>query len=202
MEVLLLQVQMLTALQSQQQQVFADLVCDSGASLMERFKRMGPPFFKGECDIEIAENWIREMEEIFRVIRCPKEDKVNLAAFVLQDRADFWLTFALRIVFNEREDISWKDFLVAFREQFVLEHSLSEKEQEFWNLTQGSMSIMEYATQFSELVMFVPYIGGNERWCVAMFVSGLENGIHRMLEVQNHQTMASTVRVACLKETE
>ena len=51
---------------------------------MERFKRMTPPSFKGESDPLLAESWMREIEKIFRAIRCPDEDKVTLATYMLQ----------------------------------------------------------------------------------------------------------------------
>ncbi|MQL89835.1 hypothetical protein Taro_022416 [Colocasia esculenta] len=40
-----------------------------GPSIMEKFKRMAPPSFKGESDPLLAESWMRKMEKIFRAIR-------------------------------------------------------------------------------------------------------------------------------------
>ncbi|MQM08166.1 hypothetical protein Taro_041021 [Colocasia esculenta] len=51
---------------------------------MERFKRMAPPSFKGESQPLLAESWMREVEKIFRAIRCAEEDKVSLATYILQ----------------------------------------------------------------------------------------------------------------------
>ncbi|MQL94773.1 hypothetical protein Taro_027438 [Colocasia esculenta] len=55
-----------------------------GPSIMERFKRMAPPSFKWESDPLLAESWMREIEKIFRAIRCAEEDKVSLATCMLQ----------------------------------------------------------------------------------------------------------------------
>ncbi|MQL68242.1 hypothetical protein Taro_000503, partial [Colocasia esculenta] len=55
-----------------------------GPSTMERFKRMLPPSFKGESDPLLAESWMREIEKVFRAIRCADEDKVTLATYMLQ----------------------------------------------------------------------------------------------------------------------
>ncbi|MQM01439.1 hypothetical protein Taro_034197 [Colocasia esculenta] len=55
-----------------------------GPSFMERFKRMAPPSFKGESQPLLAESWMREVEKIFRAIRCAMEDKVSLATYMLQ----------------------------------------------------------------------------------------------------------------------
>ncbi|MQM23270.1 hypothetical protein Taro_056333, partial [Colocasia esculenta] len=40
-----------------------------GPSIMERFKRMALPSFKGESQPLLAESWMREVEKIFRAIR-------------------------------------------------------------------------------------------------------------------------------------
>ncbi|MQM10029.1 hypothetical protein Taro_042916 [Colocasia esculenta] len=55
-----------------------------GPSIMERFKRMALPFFKGESQPLLAKSWMREVEKIFRAIRCAEEDKVSLATHMLQ----------------------------------------------------------------------------------------------------------------------
>ncbi|MQL99417.1 hypothetical protein Taro_032140 [Colocasia esculenta] len=61
-----------------------------GPSIMERFKRMLPPSFKRESDPLLEESWMREIEKIFRAIRCADEDKVTLATYMLQERDDVW----------------------------------------------------------------------------------------------------------------
>ncbi|MQM19770.1 hypothetical protein Taro_052782 [Colocasia esculenta] len=40
-----------------------------GSSIMERFKKMAPPSFKGESLHLSTESWMREVEKIFRAIR-------------------------------------------------------------------------------------------------------------------------------------
>ncbi|MQM14113.1 hypothetical protein Taro_047043, partial [Colocasia esculenta] len=55
-----------------------------GVLMMERFRRMTPPFFKGESDPILAESWLQETEKIFRAIRCVEEERVTLATYLLQ----------------------------------------------------------------------------------------------------------------------
>src|SRR5262249_27312459 len=83
-----MQAQAFVALQAQNgnvvvadQQRMADHGRKKDASTMVRFKKMGPPLFKGESDPDIVESWIRETEKIFTAIRCPEEDKVVVATF-------------------------------------------------------------------------------------------------------------------------
>ncbi|MQM06896.1 hypothetical protein Taro_039729 [Colocasia esculenta] len=77
-----------------------------GPSIMERFKRMTPPSFKGESDPLMAESWLRETEKIFRAIRCPDEDK---------ERADVWWSSLLRTRFEDGAvDVTWDAFVRLF----------------------------------------------------------------------------------------
>ncbi|MQL70133.1 hypothetical protein Taro_002460 [Colocasia esculenta] len=55
-----------------------------GPSIMERFKRMAPPYFKGESQPLLAESRMREIEKIFRAIWCAEQDKVSMATYMLQ----------------------------------------------------------------------------------------------------------------------
>ncbi|MQL89095.1 hypothetical protein Taro_021666 [Colocasia esculenta] len=68
---------------------------------MERFKRMAPPSFKGESWPLLVESWMMEIEKIFRAIRCAEEDKVSLATYMLQERADVWWSSLLRTRFED-----------------------------------------------------------------------------------------------------
>ncbi|MQL83076.1 hypothetical protein Taro_015561 [Colocasia esculenta] len=73
-----------------------------GVPMMERFRRMTPPFFKGESDPILAKSWLRESEKIFRAIRCTEEKRVTLATYMLQKRADVWWSSVLHTQFADR----------------------------------------------------------------------------------------------------
>ncbi|MQM07967.1 hypothetical protein Taro_040816 [Colocasia esculenta] len=63
-----------------------------GPSIMERFKRMAPPSFKGESQPLLAESWMRQVEKIFLAIRCAEEDK---------ERANVWWASELRTRYED-----------------------------------------------------------------------------------------------------
>ncbi|MQM13982.1 hypothetical protein Taro_046907 [Colocasia esculenta] len=75
------QAQTIAALQAQASAQEAGF---EGVSMMERFRRMTPPFFKGESDPILAKSWLWETENIFRAIRCAEEERVTLATYMLQ----------------------------------------------------------------------------------------------------------------------
>ncbi|MQL89848.1 hypothetical protein Taro_022429 [Colocasia esculenta] len=85
-----------------------------GPSIMERFKRMAPPSLKGESDPLLAESWTREIEKIFRAIRCVEEDK---------ERADVWWASLLQTRFKDGAvEVAWDKFVRLFQTMFVPEH--------------------------------------------------------------------------------
>src|SRR5262244_2591533 len=75
-------------------------------------------------------------------------------------------------------------------------------EQEFLNLSQGSMSVMEYEARFVKLEKFAPHICADERRRATKFIRGLKGYIRNRIMAQNHQTLESAVRAACLQEVE
>ncbi|MQL76658.1 hypothetical protein Taro_009051 [Colocasia esculenta] len=91
--------------------------------MMERFRRMTPPFFKGESDPILAESWLRETEKIFRAIRCAEEERVTLATYMLQEHADVWLSLVLCSQFGDGAmEVAWVEFVRLFTAKYILEH--------------------------------------------------------------------------------
>ncbi|MQM20555.1 hypothetical protein Taro_053577 [Colocasia esculenta] len=174
-----------------------------GPSIMERFKRMTPPSFKGESDSLLAESWMRETEKIFRAIRCPDEDKVTLDTYMLQERAEVWWSSLLRTRFEDGAvDVAWDGFVRLFRAKFVLEHIQDKMEQEFLSLTQGSMTVLEYEARFSELSKYAPHIVEDESRKTKKFVMGLKPSLRTRLVAFDHRTLDEALIAACRQEGE
>ncbi|MQM18501.1 hypothetical protein Taro_051495 [Colocasia esculenta] len=179
---------------------------------MERFQRMLPPSFKGESDPLLAESWMREIEKIFRAIRCADEDKVTLATYmlhmvlmsgVLQERVDVWWASLLRTRFEDGAiDVAWDEFVRLFRAKFVPEHIQDRMEQEFLSLAQGSMTVLEYETRFSELSKYAAHIVADERRKTKKFVMGLKPSLRTRLVAFDHRTLDEALSAACRQEGE
>ncbi|MQL82273.1 hypothetical protein Taro_014740 [Colocasia esculenta] len=56
---------------------------NGAGDLYGNFQRMNPPRFNGIPDPDEAENWVKAMERIFRVMQCSEQKKVLLATFQL-----------------------------------------------------------------------------------------------------------------------
>src|SRR5262249_28188528 len=127
---------------------------------------------------------------------------VELATFTLQDDADAWWDSTFRTIFQHRAGITWEDFLRVFREKYFPRHIRDQRVQEFLSLSQGSMTVQEDEAKFAKLEKFAPSICVDEQMRAAKFVYGLKGVIRSRVASQDHQTMASAVRAACLQEIE
>ena len=83
-------------------------------SYLDRFLKLTPSPFKGERNPDIGEAWINELEKKFRVMKCPEEEKTELAVYMLQGPAEIWWGSMLRTAFADYGEISWETFLDAF----------------------------------------------------------------------------------------
>ena len=64
---------------------------DGGAaSWAEKFMRFNLPQYKGSSTLEEAEFWIREIEQLFRLLECPDQERVMLATHFLRGVAGDW----------------------------------------------------------------------------------------------------------------
>ncbi|MQM23174.1 hypothetical protein Taro_056237, partial [Colocasia esculenta] len=200
------QAQTTAALQAQvqvQAQAPAHEAVFGGVPMMERFRRMTQPFFNGECDPILAESWLRETEKIFRAIRCAEEERVTLATYMVQERADVWWSSVLRTQFAEGAmEVAWTKFVRLFRAKYIPKHVQDRMEQEFLTLTQGSMSVLEYEARFGELSKYAPHIVVDERRKVKKFIMGLKPSLRTRLVALGHCSMKEALSAACMQEAE
>ncbi|MQL72150.1 hypothetical protein Taro_004483 [Colocasia esculenta] len=146
---------------------------------------------------------MREIEKIFRAIRCADEDKVTLATYMLQERADVWWASLLRTWFEDGAiDVAWDEFVRLFWAKFVPEHVQDRMEQEFLSLAQGSMTVLEYEARFSELSKYAPHIVADERRKTKKFVMGLKPSLRTRLVALDHRTLDEALSAACRQEGE
>ncbi|MQM07116.1 hypothetical protein Taro_039951 [Colocasia esculenta] len=191
------QAQTTAALQAQvqvQAQTPAHMAVFGGVPMMERFRRMTLPFFKGEKDPILAESWLRETEKIFHAIRCAEEERKH---------ADVWWSSVLHTQFADGAmEVAWAEFIHLFRAKYIPEHVQDRMEHKFLTLTQGSMSVLEYEARFAELSKYAPHIVADERRKVKKFIMGLKPSLRTRLVALGHRTMEEALSAACMQEAE
>ncbi|MQL79647.1 hypothetical protein Taro_012105 [Colocasia esculenta] len=159
---------------------------------------MAPPSFKGESDPLLAESWMREIEKIFRAVRCAEEDMVSLATYMLQERADVWWASLLHTRFEDGAvEVAWVEFVRLFWAMFVPEHIQDRMEHEFLTLTQGSMTVLEYEAWFVELSKYAAHIVGDEHRKAKKFVMGLKPSLRSRVVAFGRRTLDEALSAAC-----
>ncbi|XP_006601589.1 uncharacterized protein [Glycine max] len=101
---------------------------------LDRFQRNNPPAFNGGYNLDGAQNWIREIEKIFRVMACPKGQKVTFGTYTLVGKAEYWWENTRQCLEVEGQDVTWDVFKWVFLEKYFPEDVRNKKEMEFLEL--------------------------------------------------------------------
>ncbi|GFS36766.1 hypothetical protein Acr_00g0047920 [Actinidia rufa] len=113
-------------------------------TMIKQFQQLKPPTFYGTPDPMAAESWLLGIERVFEVLPCTDEQKVIFATF-----------------------------LKVFNEEYFPEMVRDQKVQEFLNLKQGNMIVVEYNAKFMELSRYAPHIVSTESRKARRFKAGL-----------------------------
>ncbi|GMN72038.1 hypothetical protein TIFTF001_051918 [Ficus carica] len=128
--------------------------------LFERFRRMKAPEFEGPTDPIAADNWLIDIQVILDFMRLTEQEKVLCASFALRkDARHWWMTVQMR---RDVTTMSWQDFVTEFRTMYYNREVLAAQQDEFANLKQGSMTVMEAVKKFEQLARLCPELVPNE----------------------------------------
>jgi hypothetical protein len=168
----------------------------------KRFERLHIPPFDGKRDPIECENWLIDVEEILRLAGCTEEQKVQYTAYRLSGEARHWWTAKKVLLIQElgsEEAISWPCFQKEFLQQYFPKILRDARAQEFMDLTQGNMTVAQYAGRFNELARFAPYMVADEENRVRKFEQGLNPRIHDRVvcfEIQNFVDLVNKASIA------
>ncbi|MEQ5154414.1 hypothetical protein ABN254_21595, partial [Providencia rettgeri] len=76
-----------------------------------------PPYYAGEKDPVIMEEWIRTFDKLLNAVNCPANQRVSSAVYYLTKAADNWWT-AAGPEFLQNPNFGWNEFKAALRAQF------------------------------------------------------------------------------------
>ncbi|MQL94246.1 hypothetical protein Taro_026901 [Colocasia esculenta] len=123
-------------------------------------------------DPDEVENWIKDIERIFRAIRCSEEDKICLTTFQLDRDARAWWE-AIESTLEDPDQIVLEEFVELFNEQYFSEVVQEKKATEFANIKQHGMTMFEYEAQFARLSKYASHLIAIEKLKVKRFMNGL-----------------------------
>jgi hypothetical protein len=102
-----------------------------------------------------ADDWLKTIEKKLQVVQCNNHEKVLFALQQLEGpAADWWDAYVE--AHEEHESINWQEFKNSFTSHHVPLGVMKLKKKEFEDLKQGSMTVSEYVTRFTQLSHYDP----------------------------------------------
>jgi PHD/YefM family antitoxin component YafN of YafNO toxin-antitoxin module len=146
-----------------------------------------------------ADNWLKTIEKKLQVVQCNNREKVLLASHQLEGPAvDWWDSYIE--AHEEPKSINWQEFKNCFRSHHVPLRVMKLKKKEFEDLKQGSMTVSEYVTHFTQLSCYVPdNVDTNEKkqdW----FLNSLNDGLAYALKARDFINFQDMVDKALVLE--
>jgi hypothetical protein len=94
------------------------------------------------------------------------------------------------------ESINWPEFRAAFRTHHVPQGVIKVKKKELQDLKQGSMSVNEYVTKFTQLSYYAPHEVNTDEKKQECFLNGLNDGLAYALEARDFENFQGMVNKA------
>jgi hypothetical protein len=146
-----------------------------------------------------ANDWLKTIEKKLQVLQCNNREKILFASHQLEGPAiDWWDTYVEAL--EEPESVNWQEFKNSFHSHHVPFGVMKLKKKEFENLKQGSMTVSEYVTRFTQLSRYaLDNVDTNEKkqdW----FLNGLNDGLSYVLEAHDFINFQDMVDKALVLE--
>ncbi|TYK21771.1 ty3-gypsy retrotransposon protein [Cucumis melo var. makuwa] len=129
-------------------------------------------------------------------MKCPEDQKVQCAIFMLTDSGTAWWETTERMLGGDVGQITWQQFKESFYAKFFSASLRDAKQQEFLNLEQGDMTVEQYDVEFDMLSRFAPEMIAIEAVRADKFVRGLRLDIQGLVRTFRLATHADAVRLA------
>ena len=98
----------------------------------------------------VADHWFMQIENILEAMEITSvTTRIGLAAFQLEGEAQVWWRWARTS--RDLEVMTWAEFQELFMGKYFSVTVRHVKTQEFLELKQGAMTVMDYVTRFTEL---------------------------------------------------
>ncbi|KAK1680335.1 hypothetical protein QYE76_041183 [Lolium multiflorum] len=122
---------------------------DHPGSKLKNFQNTNPPMFSKTEEPLDADDWLQTMENNLEVAGVEAAEKVLFATHYLSGPARAWWTSARAM--NAGQMMTWEDFKLKFSKYHVPQGLIKKMRDEFRELKQGRMSVVEYRDRFLTL---------------------------------------------------
>jgi hypothetical protein len=139
------------------------------------FQRTKPQTFSHAVEPMDADDWLKSIEKKLQVVQFNNHEKVLLASHQLSSPVANWWDAYVE-AHEEPESINWPEFIAAFHAHHVPQGVIKLK-KEFRDLKQGSMSMNEYITKFTQLSRYTLHEVDTDEKKYECFLNGLNDGL-------------------------
>ena len=149
----------------------------------------------------MADHWFMQVEKVLEAMEITfNTTRIRLAAFQLEGEAQVWWKWARTS--RDLEAMTWAEFQKLFMGKYFPDTARHAKAQEFLELKQGTMNVMEYVARFTELACFADDYVATDLAKVRRFENGLKLSIRGRIVGLRLWDMDSMVGTALTIERE
>ena len=142
----------------------------------------------------VADHWFMHVEKVLEAMEITFDTtRIRLAAFQLESEAQVWWNWAKTS--RDLEAMTWAEFHDLFLGKYFPETARHAKAQEFLELKQRTMTVIEYVARFTELARFADNYVSIDLAKVRRFENGLKLSIRGRivrLRLQDMDSMDGT----------
>jgi hypothetical protein len=146
-----------------------------------------------------ADDWLKTVEKKLQVIQCNNSEKVLFAAHQLVGPATDWWDAYVQ-AHEEPETINWQEFKNSFRSHHVPLGVMKLKKKENEDHKQGSMTVSEYVTRFTQLSYYAPDNVDTDKKKQDWFLNRLNDGLAYALDARDFINFQDMVDKALVLE--
>jgi hypothetical protein len=138
-----------------------------------------------------GDDWLKIVEKELQVVQCNNREKVLFTTQQLVGpAADWWDAYVE--AHEKPETINWQEFKNIFRSHHVMLGVMKLK-KEFEDLKQGSMTMREYVTRFTQLSHYAPDNVDIDEKKQDWFLNGLNDSLAYALEARVRNQVVSSL---------
>ena len=149
----------------------------------------------------VADHWFMQVEKVLEAMEITSNTtRIRLAAFQLEGEAQVWWKWARTS--RDLEAMTWAEFQKLFMGKYFPDTARHAKAQEFLELKQGVMIVMDYVARFTELARFADDYVATNMAKVRRFENGLKLSIRTRIVGLRLRDMDSMVGTTLTIERE
>jgi hypothetical protein len=150
------------------------------------FQCTKPPNFSHFVEPMDVDDWLKTIEKKLQVVQCINQEKVLLASHqLIGSAADWWDAYVE--AHEEPNTINWNKFKMSFRSHHVPQGIIMLKKKAFQDLKQGSMTVSEYVTHFTQFSHYAANDVDTDEKKQECFLNGQDDGLAFALEARDFE---------------